>query len=279
MPISATAIPAAKRADSAALYLTVMAGTADFLAALPAGLWDAATDCAGWTVRDVVGHLVGAQEDILSVRSTLRHRQTGRRRYPSLSPLDAANQAQVDDHAGQTTTDLVALYRANAPKVAARVASFSRLMGRISVQADMAPGGAALRLGYLYNVIYLRDAWMHGIDLARATGLPRPATDADGPILEQIMRDASVEWVSRRGASRDAPRGTSPVSAHSLTVELSGEISGAWHLGGEGPQARVSGVGLETVRGLSGRTPDSGLICLEGDPDQVGRLAALRILF
>jgi len=275
---AATAIPAATRATSAALYQSVMSGIAGFLAALPEGAWDAATDCAGWSVRDLAGHLAGAQQDILSVRTTLRHRREGRRRYPRLSPLDGANQVQVDEHGGQSPVELSERYAANAPKVAGKVASFPAALAWLPVQPGMAPGGAALRLGYLFNVIYLRDAWMHGIDLARATGRPRPATEADGHVLEQIMRDAAVEWASRRGAgSVGGVSATGP--APGVALELCGELHGTWHLGGRGPQTQVSGVGLEFVRGLSGRTPESGLHCVAGDPQQVELLEDLRVLF
>ena len=279
MSISATAIPAASRTTSAALHLTVMSGVAGFLSDLPAVLWDAPTDCAGWTVRDIAGHLAGAQEDLLSVRSTLRRRREGRRRYPRLSPLDAANQVQVDDFGGLPGADVAAGYATKAHQVAARVASFPSALAWIPVQPGMAPGGAPLRLGYLFNVIYVRDAWMHGIDLARATGRTRPATDADGQVLEQVMRDVAVEWASTHGYGRRHGNGGAERPEPGLTLELVGELQGTWHLGGVGPRTRVSGAGLEFVRGLSGRTAEPRLRCLDGDAAQVDRLAALRILF
>ncbi|MCU6480853.1 uncharacterized protein (TIGR03083 family) [Arthrobacter silviterrae] len=275
MTISATSIPAAGSESAAAGYLTVMKAVTGQLRALPAASWGAGTDCTGWTVRDMAAHLLGAQEDVMGVRATLRHRRQGHKRHPSLSPLDAANQAQIDAHAELSPAALVQAYEANFAKVSHRVRTFPRVLAGIPVDKSMAPGHSPLRLGYLYNVIYLRDAWMHAIDLARATGVPRGTAGADQLVVEQIMRDVAVEWASGPAAAG----GIEPASGPGLELELTGEISGSWHLGGAGLQTRAAGVGLEFVRGLSGRTPDSGLACVAGDPRQVERLAALRILF
>jgi uncharacterized protein (TIGR03083 family) len=275
MTIPATSIPAAGSETAAAGYLTVMNAVTGQLRALPAASWDAGTDCTGWTVRDMAGHLLGAQEDVLGVRATLRHRRQGHKGYPALSPLDAANQAQIDAHRALSPAALVQTYEANIAKLSHRVRTFPRVLAGIPVDKSMAPGHSPLRLGYLYNVIYLRDAWMHAIDLARATGVPRGTGGADQLVMGQVMRDVAVEWAS----GPDGAGGLVPDAGPGLEVELTGEISGSWHLGGAGPQTRAAGVGLEFVRGLSGRTPDSGLVCLAGDAGQVERLAALRILF
>jgi len=264
LTISATDIPASDRPTAAAGYTAVMTGLADQLAALEPSPWAAATDCAGWTVRDMAAHLLGAQEDLLSVRQTLRRRRLGHRRYQRLSLLDAANQQQIDNHAADSIDEVISSYRANTPKVAHRVRSFPTVLSGIPVDKSMAPGGLPLRLGYLFNTIYLRDAWMHGIDLFRATGVPRAVITAETLVVGQILSDVATVWA-------DGP---------CVELELTGDVSGTWRLGpAKGPANRVAADGVDFCRSLSGRIPDTGVTLLAGDPEVVARLEALRVLF
>lgn len=251
------------RQRAAAGYGAIMSGIADLLDGLGAANWEGPTECTGWSVRDMAAHLLGAQEDGMSVPTALRRRRTGKRRYPGLSLLDAANQVQIDSHAQESTQDLALYYRANIPKLAKHVERFPKVLAHIPVDKTMAPGNSPLRLGYLYNVIYLRDAWMHGIDLARATGLPRPVSDMEAMVVEQIMADASIQWGAGPG----------------LEVELTGEICGTWQLGRPGQPSRATAVGLDLCRRLSGREPDTEVLAVSASPAQVDKLARLRIVF
>ncbi len=264
LAVWATDIPATDRNEAAAGYTAVMSGLAEQLAALSPSLWAASTDCAGWTVRDIASHLLGAQEDMMSVRRTLRRRRIGHRHYPRLSLLDAANQQQIDDHSSDTNDDVAAQYRANTPLVARRVAAFPALVTRIPVDKTMAPGGLPLRLGYLFTTIYLRDAWMHSIDLSRGTREPRATTAADGMVAGQVLRDVAVVWA-------EGPN---------VELELTGDVSGTWRLGQTGGAAvRVTADGVDFCRRLSGRPPDTGVSLVAGDPEVLGLVEALRVVF
>lgn len=262
-----TALATVERSTSADAYTTVMTALADTFEALSPEQWQLPTECTGWTVRDMAGHLLGAQEDLLRIRTVLRRRARGRRRHPHLSLLDAANQVQVQDHAALGTTELCRQYRANIPAVSRRVRSFPALLAGVPVQKGMAPANSALRLGYLFNVIYLRDAWMHGADLARATVSMRAATAADGLLLAHVLRDLATEW-----GGGDA-----------VELVLPGEPAAKVRLGvlqdGRPPVARLEASALELCRSLSGRVPESGITTVAGDPAQATRLAAVRILF
>lgn len=261
--IHATTVAATDRADAAAAYPAVMNALAGAFETLTPEQWEMDTECTGWTVRHMAAHLLGAQEDALAIRTVLWRRMKGRRRYPHLALLDAANQVQVDDHADLSVLQLCRAYRDNIPRVAHRVGAFPRALAGIAVDKTMAPGNAPLRLGFLFNVIYLRDAWMHGMDLARATGQPRAATAADALVLAQIMRDAATAW------------GAGPA----VELVLTGELSGTWQLGDGGSQAQLRSNGTELCRSLSGRLPATGIAAVSGDPGLAERLRALRILF
>ncbi|ALO68021.1 hypothetical protein AS189_17930 [Arthrobacter alpinus] len=240
-----------------------MRAVADALEVLTTEQWRLDTECTGWTVRDMAAHLLGAQEDLLSVATVLWRRERGRRRHPHLSLLDAANEVQIQDHAGLSSGALWQNYRANIAKVAKRVGSFPSFLAGIPVDATMAPGNAPLRLGYLFNVIYLRDAWMHGMDLARATGAPRIATVLDAAVMAQIMRDAATAW------------GEGPA----VELELTGEVASSWQLGQGVPEARLRTDGLELCRSLSGRIPVTDISTVSGNPQLANSLGELRIVF
>ncbi|MFQ4147572.1 maleylpyruvate isomerase family mycothiol-dependent enzyme [Arthrobacter sp. LAPM80] len=261
--ISARALAQTSRPDAADAYLAVMTALAGSLERLTPEQWDGDTECAGWTVRHMACHLIGAQEDMTGIPALLWRRVKGRRRYPHLSSLDAANQVQVDDHAHESTTQLGAHYRANIPAVVKRVGRFPNGPARITVERTMAPGNTPLRIGYLFNVIYVRDAWMHGLDLARATGEPRVRTVADRLVVEQIVRDAATAWGAGPG----------------VELELTGDVAGTWRLGEGAVAGKLRADSLELCRSLSGRLPESGVTTLSGDSALGDRLARLRILF
>jgi len=51
-------------------------------------------------------------------------------------------------------------------------------------------------LGYLFDIGFTRDVWMHRVDIARATGRPLELTAGhDGRIVADIL----AEWASRHG--------------------------------------------------------------------------------
>lgn len=261
--IPATTIAPTAKTAAAESYLSVMGSLADSFEAFTKAQWQMGTECTGWNVRHMAAHLVGAQEDARSVPTVLGRRWKGRRRYPHLSLLDAANQVQIDDHEADSVEWLCHLYRSNIPRVAQRVRTVPGFLAGIPVDPTMAPGNSPLRLGYLFNVIYLRDAWMHCFDLARATGRPRTATDADSMVLEQIVRDTATVW------------GEGPA----VELVLTGELAGAWQLGTGSPQGRLISDGIELCRSLSGRLPESGVTAVEGNPALADRLSELRVLF
>ena len=62
---------------------------------------------------------------------------------------------------------------------------------RIAIDA---PVVESWRLGYLIDIIYLRDLWMHRIDTARATGAELVLTpEHDGVIVADVV----AEWARR----------------------------------------------------------------------------------
>jgi hypothetical protein len=99
-------------------------------------------------------------------------------------------------------------------------------------------------LGYLMGCIYTRDAWMHRIDLARATGRPlRLTADHDG----RIVADVVAEWAGTHGQP--------------FTLTLTGPAGGRFSRGTDGEAITVDAI--EFCRILSGRVTGSGLLVHE----------------
>lgn len=99
-------------------------------------------------------------------------------------------------------------------------------------------------LGRLLGRTYVRDAWMHRVDLARATGAPLElSADHDGGIVADVV----AEWTAR----------------HRQPVELalSGAAGGTWSTGRHA--ALLSMDAVEFCRVLSGRGSGQGLMAVQ----------------
>ncbi len=108
--------------------------------------WDAPTPCTEWTVRDLVGHLVGGDRVFAAVL-----------RGDAASPMEAARPA---DPLGD---DPVAAYRAAADEMLAEFRRPGVLERVVTLPIGPAPGVVAAQLRIVETLV-------HGWDLARATG-------------------------------------------------------------------------------------------------------------
>jgi uncharacterized protein (TIGR03083 family) len=208
--------------------------------------WDRPTDCSEWDVRQMVAHLVGAAESTARIRELVRQARSGRRLRPGEPTVDGMNAVQVAERADAPAADLVAdLERAGAAGVRTRRRIPAALR---AVPVPFGPPLGVRRLGYLTDRIYTRDAWMHRIDLAAATGRDLVVTaDHDGALVADVVE----EWAGRH----DLP----------YRLVLTGPAGGTWR---RGPAGAVDGDrdlelgALEFVRLLSGRGHGAGLLAL-----------------
>ncbi len=204
----------------------------DLLGELDESEWAMPTDCAGWTVREVVAHLAGAAAATASVREQLRQQRLGRAEKGERLQIDAVNDIQVRERAGRSASQLRSeLHEAAARSVRAR----QRAPGPVrSLRFPFpAPVGVA-SLGFLNDVVYTRDAWMHRLDICHATGHePVLTADHDG----RIVADAAGAWLRAAGRSEVT-----------LTGPLGCVVSG--HAGDEAPASYDA---VAFARALSGR--------------------------
>ncbi len=201
--------------------------------------WRARTDCSEWTVHDVVAHLVGAAESNARMRELVRIAWKGRSLRPGEPRIDAWNDVQVAERVNRTPDELLHdLADAGARGVRAR----RRLPA--PVRAMRMPFGPPLgfrSMGYLMDRIYTRDAWMHRVDICRATGRPLELTaEHDG----RLVADVVAEW----GAAHRQP----------FRLTLTGPAGGQWAQGTDGEAITADAV--EFCRVLAGRAPGVGLL-------------------
>lgn len=200
--------------------------------------WLRPTDCEGWRVRDLAGHLCGSMMTVASFRNTVteqrqvkaRVRQTGQQQ------VDAMTALQVEKTADMTTAEIVDTMRSlidraangrrRPPKPVAALVRFPVAAGPINEKWS---------LGYLLGTILTRDTWLHRVaDLARAVDRQAELDDHD----RRIVTDVAAEWARRHG--------------HPVELALSGAAGGNFAAGSGGPRIELDAV--EFCRILSGRS-------------------------
>src|SRR5260370_10295625 len=132
--------------------------------------WDQPTACPLWNVRQVVAHVTGAAASYASF--TQFKRQTSpfvQRPYRKVgfSLLDALNQIQVDDRRAATPADLRTALRDVGPRA---IATRKRLPAIVRAVRLPLPLLGLVPLGYLTDLIYTRDMWMHRLHICGPPG-------------------------------------------------------------------------------------------------------------
>lgn len=235
--------------------------TGALLGELSADEWLLPTECAGWTVRDIAAHVMGNAEITLDPDLMERRFQEGTARYPELYRLDALNEMAVDAGRDRQATELAG--------------EFSRVWHRAVEALPDIPGSARgqtfdtgypgvppIRLGYVVDVILVRDLWMHRVDICRATGRSFENHEHDRPVVEQALRDLDDGW-------------TEP----SLVLDLTGAVVGDWQLGADGAVATVQVDAVDLMRNLSGRTDPEPELIVRGDTSVRDAVRAARVPF
>lgn len=218
------------------------------------------TDCALWTVKDVIAHQASHVYGFTRTGEFIdQFNPLQARAYTAkgMNPLDAANQRQVDLRAGRSLAQLIAEMRDHAEASFAGRTHMLRALRWLPIPVP----GSQLRvsIGALFDNVYTRDMWMHRADICRATGREMTQTaEHDGRIVALIVRELDGYWRAKLGG-------------RAVALHLSGKAGGAWTLGGDGaPAASVRMDVLEFNRLASGRINaahalENGLAKLEGD--------------
>ena len=204
--------------------------------------WSKATDCTGWDVKDVVSHLLGWMEANADPAEAARQMAAATRaaQEDGILRLDAQTALHVREHAHMSPAELTAAMHEGAGRaLAGRTAAPAEV--RATTFSAGLPGEADWTRGYLIDVIFTRDLWMHRVDLSRATGQRIVLTqEHDGRVVADVVAD----WARRHGRP--------------FLLRLDGPAGGSFSAGQDGPEIRLDAV--EFCRVLSGRGAADGLL-------------------
>ena len=226
--------------------------------------WEKPTACPRWNVRQMLAHVTGAAASY--ARWSEFKRQNSFKvqrpyRVSGLSFLDSLNQIQVDDRASATPAALIDELQTVGPRAIATRARLPMLLRALRVPL---PALGIVPIGYLTDLIYTRDMWMHRLDLCRATQREMVMTpEHDGRIVALVIRDLVRKLTPRLGG-------------RAVAYELTGISGGCWSLGENvRPIARITMDVLDFHLLASGRLPANELsshASFSGD-EQIARLA------
>lgn len=246
-PIDVIATGPLSRADAMALQEVELQRTLALLQSFDDADWRTPTECPGWDVRTMYLHVLGACEGAAVGENVRQLRAAWSRRRREGGPLEAALSAvQIDARRDLAPAELLVRFEQACRSTVRRRRAVPGLVRRVSIPVD-GPVVERWRLGYLIDTIYLRDLWMHRIDVCRATGRPVELTaDHDG----RIVADVVAELARRHGGS--------------FALRLSGPAGGVFVARPDGADAGVDRTitldAVELCRTLAGRVPGEGLL-------------------
>jgi uncharacterized protein (TIGR03083 family) len=206
--------------------------------------WAMPTDCPGWDVRAMAGHMLGMAQMVATVPELVRQQVTSQRSAKgngSLS-IDSLTALQVAKNANLTSGALVENMRTISPRAVQGRRRVPALIRKARMPETQDVGGRveSWTFGYLFDIILTRDPFMHRIDISQATGIPMRATaNHEGVLVDDIVR----EWASRHGRK--------------FSLDLSGPAGGNW---GSGEGEAITMDAFEFCRILAGRKPATGLL-------------------
>jgi uncharacterized protein (TIGR03083 family) len=233
--------PALDRARTGELAAVENLRFVDLVESLEPGHWVLPTECPGWDVRAMVSHVVGAMEGQVSLREFVHQLRAGRRAAGDRPQVDGINEVQVRERAAWGPREITTRLAELGPRAASARAKRSGLLRRTTFPEEV--GGQAERwtLGFLNDVVYTRDTWMHRVDISRVIGRPVELTaEHDGA----FVRDVVLEWADRH--------------RQPFSLTLSGPAGGEFAAGSDGPRLELDAV--EFCRVLSGREAGPGLL-------------------
>ena len=206
--------------------------------------WSNPTDCPGWDVRAMAGHVLGMAEMAASLRETRRQQQAAQRRGGVF--IDALTAHQVETRAHLSRHDVIERFQRIGPRAARARRRTPGLLRRRRMPVAQWVGGQLEEwtLGFLLDTILTRDPWMHRIDIARATGrAPHLTPDHDAILVADVV----AEWAARHGR---------PVE-----LQLTGPAGGSWSFGIGTTKLTLDAI--DFCRTLSRREPGTDLLATE----------------
>jgi uncharacterized protein (TIGR03083 family) len=220
----------------------------NFLATIDGSQWTATSRCAGWTVQDVIAHLIGTNQYwTVSIAGGLKGEPT--RYLDGFDPVATPAQ-MVDGLRSMSPADVLAQYLASIEQLAEVLVGLGA--ANWSMVAEAPPGHIAIRAVALHA---LWDAWTHERDVCLPLG-SRPPAEPD-EIAGCLYYCAAIgpTLAATQGSTRDgalAVVATDPTLSFVVRTGSTVRVT-------DGPApdgvARLAGDAVALVEGLTFRAP------------------------
>lgn len=236
--------------------------------------WARPTDCAEWSVKDIVAHLAHLETELCSTEQNTSAQSTG------TDVVSAYTGAGVDARRDRTPDELIEEFAAAVELRASRLAV---LPDDPSEPAPVTPGGVAWSWDTLLRNRSV-DVWVHEQDIRRATG--RPGTlDSTGAHVAVMTFSFALPYVVGKRVKPPAMStvqwkvtGETPLEL-TVRVGADGRASAIETL--DEPSVTLT-MTTETFTVLTAgrREPDEVEVAIDGDQD-LGRavLSAMAIMY
>lgn len=208
----ASEIPPVAHAEAGRLSHTEFERVLALLETLEGADWQQPTYCTKWNVRDMVAHLAGAMTGSTSLREFVRQNITHPYVKAASYPVDGTNRLQIEERAKQSAADIIAEFHQNGPIAIKNRQKLPWLVRQLPI-----PGVG--NFGYLMDIIYPRDEWMHRYDICAATGKKMVITEEhDGRILDLVLLDIAKKLQK-------------PSAGRTIVLHITGALSGTYQFG------------------------------------------------
>ena len=195
-------------------------------AGLDAAQWAATTECPGWSVKDVVSHLIGIEAMMIG-RPATPHRagDLGHVR----NPLGEMNEHEVDARRGRPGPEVLDEWREVSAIQRGRLVAADDAWFAAPASTPTGPGTNAD-----FTAIRVLDAWVHEQDIRRAVGIPGHQTGPAAELTIDRLAGSLPMVVGKRAAAGEG---------RSAAIELDGPVARRWTVavaGGRGAFADVA---------------------------------------
>jgi len=233
--------------------------------------WSQPVPLPGWSVHDVVAHIVGVESTLLGIPTPESDLDVSALSHVR-NDIGADNERWVRQLRGEPGEQLLGRFRS--------VTSQRRVvLTRLSDDDWSAPTATPVGQDSYGRFMRVRvfDCWMHEIDIRDGLGLPAAAADLVGPASRHALDEMAAAMGFVVGKLGGAPQGsrvaielTGPL-ARTIRVAVDGRARVVDDFDRQSPTATIRMDGLAFTRVAGGRAAP-GTIDLEGDRDVAARI-------
>jgi len=235
--------------------------------------WQTPTSLPGWTVQDVVSHIIGT-ETMLSGAPTPDIDVEGREHVHN--DIGALNERWVEQLRSESPAAMMAKFRETSTR---RKAALSSMPIEEWNTVTFTPAGPDSYGRFMRVRVF--DCWIHEQDIRHAVGRPPADADLAGPDVRLALDEMATSMAFVVGKKGKAPDGsrvlirlTGPV-ARDIRVAVDGRAALVDDFGGQDPTVTIGVDGLQFTRLAGGRpmfADRSQEISYDGDADAGRRI-------